>query len=113
MSDVRIFTRHIHEHVVAGKRLGRHYRYDSRSAAYPFAAPFVRYQVTPQLWRRFIPILNQGNYGSCTGNAGTGALGTDPVFTGMPITHPVLEDRKSTRLNSSHSQTSYAVFCLK
>src|SRR5688572_32667324 len=28
--------------------------------------------------------------------------------------HPeVLEDRKSTRLNSSHSQISYAVFCLK
>src|SRR2546427_2757702 len=29
--------------------------------------------------------------------------------------HPVLvrRDRKSTRLNSSHSQISYAVFCLK
>src|SRR2546430_11969385 len=26
---------------------------------------------------------------------------------------PVHEDRKSTRLNSSHSQISYAVFCLK
>src|SRR2546430_15485632 len=25
----------------------------------------------------------------------------------------VFEDRKSTRLNSSHSQISYAVFCLK
>src|SRR2546430_5806995 len=25
----------------------------------------------------------------------------------------VLEDRKSTRLNSSHSQISYAVFCLR
>src|SRR5205085_12652819 len=25
----------------------------------------------------------------------------------------VMEDRKSTRLNSSHSQISYAVFCLK
>src|SRR5438270_9232995 len=25
----------------------------------------------------------------------------------------VTEDRKSTRLNSSHSQISYAVFCLK
>src|SRR5688572_3283641 len=25
---------------------------------------------------------------------------------------PVAEDRKSTRLNSSHSQISYAVFCL-
>src|SRR2546430_9132458 len=26
---------------------------------------------------------------------------------------PLLIDRKSTRLNSSHSQISYAVFCLK
>src|SRR5688572_32342423 len=26
---------------------------------------------------------------------------------------PIDEDRKSTRLNSSHSQISYAVFCLK
>src|SRR5688572_32754788 len=26
---------------------------------------------------------------------------------------PPLQDRKSTRLNSSHSQISYAVFCLK
>src|SRR2546427_3338784 len=25
----------------------------------------------------------------------------------------ILQDRKSTRLNSSHSQISYAVFCLK
>src|SRR5688572_31736422 len=32
------------------------------------------------------------------------------------INHPehyLAEDRKSTRLNSSHSQISYAVFCLK
>src|SRR2546430_13541599 len=27
--------------------------------------------------------------------------------------HLMIEDRKSTRLNSSHSQISYAVFCLK
>src|SRR2546430_12537497 len=27
--------------------------------------------------------------------------------------HDAPEDRKSTRLNSSHSQISYAVFCLK
>src|SRR6266853_5667639 len=27
--------------------------------------------------------------------------------------HAALRDRKSTRLNSSHSQISYAVFCLK
>src|SRR2546430_5320694 len=30
-----------------------------------------------------------------------------------PLPHSGLEDRKSTRLNSSHSQISYAVFCLK
>src|SRR5256886_4140739 len=27
--------------------------------------------------------------------------------------NPYIPDRKSTRLNSSHSQISYAVFCLK
>src|SRR2546430_10431211 len=30
-----------------------------------------------------------------------------------PRDHVVDRDRKSTRLNSSHSQISYAVFCLK
>src|SRR2546430_11646026 len=30
-----------------------------------------------------------------------------------PQGHPLRRDRKSTRLNSSHSQISYAVFCLK
>src|SRR6266853_4803355 len=31
----------------------------------------------------------------------------------MPALLHLLGDRKSTRLNSSHSQISYAVFCLK
>src|SRR2546430_9878313 len=36
------------------------------------------------------------------------------VCTGfVPDLRSVLRDRKSTRLNSSHSQISYAVFCLK
>src|SRR2546427_4189075 len=37
-------------------------------------------------------------------------------FTGLPVGgagSPLATDRKSTRLNSSHSQISYAVFCLK
>src|SRR5438270_12264169 len=37
------------------------------------------------------------------GGAGAGQLGLSPAPP----------DRKSTRLNSSHSQISYAVFCLK
>src|SRR2546430_5790319 len=35
-----------------------------------------------------------------------------PLEKVFPLFGPV-EDRKSTRLNSSHSQISYAVFCLK
>src|SRR2546430_10945449 len=31
----------------------------------------------------------------------------------VEISRQTVEDRKSTRLNSSHSQISYAVFCLK
>src|SRR2546430_10190188 len=30
-----------------------------------------------------------------------------------PVRESARQDRKSTRLNSSHSQISYAVFCLK
>src|SRR2546430_9357455 len=37
-----------------------------------------------------------------------------PNLIGFPIEHDgPAGDRKSTRLNSSHSQISYAVFCLK
>src|SRR5256886_3324047 len=32
---------------------------------------------------------------------------------GQPFGSTCTQDRKSTRLNSSHSQISYAVFCLK
>src|SRR3712207_8235094 len=32
---------------------------------------------------------------------------------GAPVSEPARPDRKSTRLNSSHANLSYAVFCLK
>src|SRR2546427_6313063 len=35
------------------------------------------------------------------------------VGASYPVTEALVLDRKSTRLNSSHSQISYAVFCLK
>src|SRR2546430_13453098 len=41
-----------------------------------------------------------------SGDPGLGYLGPLAELAGM-------RDRKSTRLNSSHSQISYAVFCLK
>src|SRR5688572_32475953 len=43
--------------------------------------------------------------------AGEDALGA--VHRAGEASSPAVTDRKSTRLNSSHSQISYAVFCLK
>src|SRR3712207_8983868 len=37
----------------------------------------------------------------------------DTARPGRLLPHPRAEDRKSTRLNSSHANISYAVFCLK
>src|SRR5690349_24137088 len=42
---------------------------------------------------------------------GLAVLGAGLVDLDVPI--GVVEDRKSTRLNSSHVEISYAVFCLK
>src|SRR2546427_5249292 len=45
-----------------------------------------------------------------------GRVKENPAMTPAPTTPPSMTpmtDRKSTRLNSSHSQISYAVFCLK
>src|SRR2546430_9775275 len=39
--------------------------------------------------------------------------GFDPDRGACRTARPAPRDRKSTRLNSSHSQISYAVFCLK
>src|SRR3712207_8008075 len=38
---------------------------------------------------------------------------TDKKISNIQEILPLLEDRKSTRLNSSHANISYAVFCLK
>src|SRR3712207_7309729 len=53
------------------------------------------------------------------GEAAAGAVGADQVRGDQhPVRHPGDRwggdgDRKSTRLNSSHANISYAVFCLK
>src|SRR2546430_11826379 len=43
----------------------------------------------------------------------TGVLETSLYVEDLDRASRFYEDRKSTRLNSSHSQISYAVFCLK
>src|SRR2546430_4307514 len=55
---------------------------------------------------------SQAYYASVTLEARTFG---NPLLLARSVEQTVhsLEDRKSTRLNSSHSQISYAVFCLK
>jgi hypothetical protein len=74
----RKFEEVVHE----GMRLGRNLWLDGRSLAYMvendvegMGQPFLN-----QAWERVLPILDQGHVGSCTGNAGTGALGTQPFY---------------------------------
>jgi hypothetical protein len=94
-----IYVRPIPEHVIPGQRLGRHVRHDSRSLAYPYTAP--ERELKPVLWTRHTPILNQGDIGSCTGNAMTGALGTEPDYAGLPAAHPALDEAEALTLYSA------------
>src|SRR3712207_8923550 len=48
-----------------------------------------------------------------TGKAVAGGVTTKPADLKLTPADVKAEDRKSTRLNSSHANISYAVFCLK
>jgi hypothetical protein len=101
MPEQTWYTEHAvtEEDVVPGKRLGRIVRHDSRSLAYPWQRSGVT--LTTQLWARNVPILDQGNVGSCTGNAEAGALGTDPLYATLPAGHPALDEAEALRLYSA------------
>src|SRR5689334_9260234 len=59
-------------------RLGRHVEHDSRSRSYGVEALPGQLVEQAVLWRRWSPILDQGNIGSCTTNAMAGWLGCEP-----------------------------------
>jgi hypothetical protein len=60
-------------------RLGRHVVHDSRSKNYPYKAAKLS-TLSSIDHERYIPILDQGQIGSCTGNAGTGCMGSEPFW---------------------------------
>lgn len=62
-------------------RLKRHVNHDERSRAYAFDTGGLA--IVSAKHARRIPVLDQGNLGSCTGNAGIGCLGTDPYYDTM------------------------------
>jgi hypothetical protein len=82
---VTVVARHIGEHRVAGKRLGRHVAHDPRSRAYPAARSAA--PLRPVLWRRHGGALNQHSLGSCTGNAAAGCVNTEPFYRPRHLLH--------------------------
>ena len=77
----------IPERRVEGRPLGRHVRHDPRSLRYLFPERDPA-TLTSVRHERAIPVLNQGNLGSCTGNAAEGCVGSQPFYATIPGTVP-------------------------
>src|SRR3712207_7471457 len=77
-----------------------------RSALFPYTTLFRSPEPPEKRARtRVTTDLTGPALSGTTGNGDAGASGVH--------SHRYLRDRKSTRLNSSHANISYAVFCLK
>src|SRR5881392_4109552 len=72
------FDEDVHE----GMRLGRNLWLDGRSLAHMVENDVqeMGQSLKSCEWERVLTVLDQGQLGSCTGNAGTGALGTQPFY---------------------------------
>src|SRR3712207_8588136 len=81
-----------------------------RSTLFPYTTLFRSRRVGPQAMPRFEIRDDRQAPGGDLLAAG----GLDGVLHHLPrVDLLALQDRKSTRLNSSHANISYAVFCLK
>src|SRR3712207_8050834 len=88
-----------------------------RSTLFPYTTLFrsekgtVRGTLKPVLSSYGVPFLSVAGFASATVvyDLAADSLGDDRPLTILYVG----EDRKSTRLNSSHANISYAVFCLK
>src|SRR3712207_7921264 len=85
-----------------------------RSPLFPYTTLF-RSRGPPTSWAGGAGAAQRGPCsGAGSGQAADGVVRDDAVVMGdPPPPGGSLQDRKSTRLNSSHANISYAVFCLK
>lgn len=99
-TKLAIYTRHIPEvpSETVGGRLGRHVKHDSRSLDYKFDGSGIA--TTSVRHTRYIPVLDQGDLGSCTGNAATGNLGTGDFYATIPSS-VTLDETEAVKLYSA------------
>lgn len=79
--------------------LGRIVNHDPRSLQYLVPEAAAPRSVT---WARRIPVLDQGNLGSCTGNATVGVLGSEPFWD-------TLTDTEQQSLNEDEAVKVYSL----
>src|SRR3712207_8657271 len=91
-----------------------------RSTLFPYTTLFRsllrkhHFAVAPAYWPRAAFMAGAGVVNSVVGGHETRVYG--PELADVRVESPLFilgQDRKSTRLNSSHANISYAVFCLK
>src|SRR2546430_11553300 len=79
-----------------------------RSTLFPYTTLFRSAEVEEVLLDHLVAVGLDGHHGRDVPERPVGA-----AVDHHRAHHRLPADRKSTRLNSSHSQISYAVFCLK
>jgi len=97
-----IYYRRIEEYVVPGRRLGRNVRHDSESLRYLVRAPSK--PIVSVLHDRRVGIFNQGDTGSCVGQATIGQVGTDNLYGALPPDHPDLDEALAIKAYSIATQ---------
>src|SRR3712207_6909206 len=85
-----------------------------RSTLFPYTTLFRSYQLIEVPAERFLSRVGivRSHTGAHREQLGAG-LRSDGCEVEDEVFAPLVADRKSTRLNSSHANISYAVFCLK
>src|SRR5207302_10974133 len=77
------------------------------------SSDLVRQGAPGRARRRRLPAARRPDQGGLDGAADVGPGARRPALLDRVVEQREDEDRKSTRLNSSHVKISYAVFCLK
>ncbi len=79
-----IHVAHLREHVVSGRRLGRHVEHDPESRMFAHAETSTA-GLKSASWTRHGDPFDQGELGSCTCNAIAGACMTEPLFQPLRV----------------------------
>ncbi len=91
---------------MAAKRtyqLGRIVQHDPRSKSYRVDVSGV--EIASVRYQRRLPVFDQGDLGSCTGNAGVGVLATDPFFDTLPKDQRALDEGVAVSVYSEATRT--------